>query len=128
MEKTFKPDGYNSVSPYFIVKGAQGFMDWLKKVFDAREKRRYDGEGGKIMHAEVQVDDSIIMMADASDKWPPVPTVMHVYVPNVEEVFKRAVDAGCEVVHEPKTQEGDPDKRATFKDFWGNLWSVGTQL
>jgi uncharacterized glyoxalase superfamily protein PhnB len=68
------------------------------------------------------------MLGDSSDKFPPVSLVMHVYVPNVDETFDKAIKAGCEVVEKPKEREGDPDRRATFKDFAGNMWSVGTQL
>jgi PhnB protein len=128
MEKHFKPKGYNSVSSYFIVNGAQKFIDLMKDIFNATELRRYDHPDGTIMHAEMQIDDSVIMLGDASEKFPPVPSVMHVYVPNVDAVFHRAIDAGCEIIEKPKEREGDPDRRATFKDFAGNVWSVGTQL
>jgi len=128
MNKNFKPTDYNSVSPYFIVNGAQKFIDLMKLIFAAKEIRRYDLPDGKIMHAEIKIDDSIIMLGDSSDKYPPISLVMHVYVPNVDETFQKAVDAGCEVIEQPKVREGDPDKRATFKDFAGNMWSVGTQM
>lgn len=128
MDPQFKPKGYNSVSPYFIVNGAQKLIDLVKIIFNAKELRRYDMEDGSIMHAEVQIDDSVIMLGDASDKFPPVPLVMHVYVSNVDEVFKKAIDAGCEPIEQPKERDGDPDRRGTFKDFGGNMWSVGTQL
>ena len=98
MSKEFKPSGYNSVSPYFIVKGAQRLIDLLKNIFD-----------------------------DASDKFPPVPIVTHVYVPDVDKTFDQAIAAGCEVIEKPKQQENDPDRRGTFKDFAGNMWSIGTQ-
>ncbi len=127
-KKSFKPTGYNSASPYFIVNGAQRFIDLMKEIFDAKELRRYDMPDGSIMHAEIQLDDSVIMLGDSSERFAPVPIVMHVYVPDVDATFKKAVDAGCEIVEAPKVQEGDPDKRATFKDFAGNMWSVGTQL
>jgi uncharacterized glyoxalase superfamily protein PhnB len=127
MGKQFKPIGYNSVSPYFIVNGGQKFIDLVKAIFNATELRRYDMPDGSIMHAEIQIDDSVIMIGDSSEKFPPVQLVMHVYVPNVDETFQKAVDAGCEVVEQPTQREGDPDKRGTFKDFAGNMWSVGTQ-
>jgi len=127
MNREFKPNGYNSVSPYFIVNGAQKFIDLTKQIFDATELRRYDMPDGTIMHAEIQIDDSVIMLGDSSDKFPPAPLVMHVYVPNVDETFEKAIKAGCEIVEKPKEREGDPDRRATFKDFAGNMWSVGTQ-
>ncbi len=127
MVKNFKPAEYNSVSPYFIVNGAQTFIDLIKTIFEAKELRRYDMPDGTIMHAEIQIDDSVIMLGDSSEKFPPVPIVMHVYVPDVDATFQKAIDAGCEVVETPKEREGDPDRRATFKDFAGNMWSIGTQ-
>lgn len=128
MNKDFKPAGYNSVSPYFIVSGAQKLIDLLKVILDAQELRRYDMPDGSIMHAEIKIDDSVIMLGESSEKFPPVQLVVHVYVPNVNETFEKAVNAGCEIVERPKGREGDPDKRATFKDFAGNMWSIGTQL
>ena len=83
---------------------------------------------GSIMHAEIQIDDSVIMLGDSSDKYPPAPLVMHVYVPDVDKIFEKAIEAGCEIVEKPKHQENDPDKRGTFRDFAGNMWSIGTQL
>lgn len=127
MNTNFKPSGYNSVSPYFIINGAQKFIDLMKMIFHAKELRRYDMPDGTIMHAELQIDDSVIMLGEASEKFPAVPIVMHVYVSDVDAVFNRAIQAGCEVIEQPKERDGDPDRRATFKDFGGNLWSVGTQ-
>lgn len=128
MEKKFKPKGYNSVSPYFIVNDAQRLIDLLKELFDAGELRRYDMPDGTIMHAEMKIDDSVIMLANSSETYPPITLVMHVYVPNVDELYKKAIGLGCVSVEPPKQREGDPDRRATFKDFAGNLWSIGTQL
>jgi len=128
MNKSFKPSGYNSVSPYFIINGAQKFINLLKTIFNAQELRRYDMPDGSVMHAEIQIDDSVIMLGEASEKYPPVPLVLHVYVPNVDEVFQNAIEAGCEIIQKPEEKENDPDRRATFKDFAGNIWSVGTQL
>jgi uncharacterized glyoxalase superfamily protein PhnB len=127
MGKDFKPAGYNSASPYFIINGAQKFIDLMKEIFGAEELRRYDQPTGRIMHAEIKIDDSVIMLGDSSEKYPPVKLVMHVYVPDVDKTFDKAIKAGCEIVEHPKEREGDTDRRATFKDFAGNLWSVGTQ-
>jgi len=127
MNNTFKPEGYNSVSPYLIVNGAQRLIDLLKRIFDATQLRRYDNPDATIMHAEIRIDDSVIMLGDSSDRFPPVPTVLHVYVPDVDQTFEKAKEAGCEILEEPKERDNDPDKRATFKDFGGNMWSIGTQ-
>lgn len=128
MNNSFKPAGYNSVSPYFIINGAQKFIDLMQEIFNAKELRRYDLPDGTIMHAEIQIDDSIIMVGDSSDKFPPVSLVMHVYVPDVDATFNKAIEAGCESVEQPKERDQDPDRRATFNDFAGNMWSIGTQL
>jgi PhnB protein len=128
MSHHFKPKGYNSVSPYFIVPGAEKFMELLHHIFGASVLRRYDNPDGSIMHAEMQIDDSVIMLGDASEKYPPVPVVMHVYVTDVDTLFDKAIKAGCIAIEQPHVKEGDPDKRGTFKDFAGNLWSIGTQL
>lgn len=127
MNKPFKPEGYNSVSPYFIVNGVQKLADLLKVIFNAVEKRRFDKPDGSVMHMEMQVDDSILMMGDASEQFPANTLILHVYIPDVEDTFKKAIQAGCESLEEPKRREGDPDFRGTFKDFAGNMWSIGTQ-
>lgn len=127
-QPSFKPEGYNSASPYFIVNGAQQLMDLLVALFDARPLRRYDRPDGSIMHAEIALDDSVLMIADSSDQYPPITLVMHVYVPDADAVFKQAMSLGCISVDPPAQKDGDPDRRGTFKDFAGNMWSVGTQI
>ncbi len=128
MKKQYKPTGYNSVSPYLVVKGAQKMIDILKAIFNANELRRNDMPDGTIMHAEVQIDDSVIMIADSSDKYPPNQHLIHIYVLNVDEIFNKALNIGCEAEEHPKEREGDPDRRGSFKDFAGNSWAIGTQL
>lgn len=128
MNLSFKPAGYNSVSPYFIVPEATRFFGLMKALFNAKELRRYDMPDGTIMHAELMVDDTVIMLGQASEKFPAVPIVMHVYVPDVDAAYKMAIELGCEAVEAPKQREGDPDRRASFKDYARNWWSVGTQL
>ncbi len=104
MNIQFKPKGYTSVSPYFILNGAQKFIDLLKIVFDAKELRRFENPDGTKVHTEIQIDDSVIMLGDSSDKFPPITLVMHVYVPDADATFKRAIDAGCEIVEQPKQE------------------------
>jgi PhnB protein len=130
MTKThpFKPENYNSVSPYFIVHSAQQLIDLLKSVFNAKELRRYDAPVGTIMHAELLIDDSVIMLGDASEQFPPITLWLHVYVADVDETFNKAIAHGCIAIETPVQKEGDPDKRGTFKDFAGNMWSIGTQV
>ena len=127
MNTSFKPTGYNSLSPYLIVDGAQKMLDLLKGIFQASELRRYDNPDGTIMHVEVRIDDSVLMIADASSEYPANELLLHVYVPDVHETFKKAIDLGCEAIEQPVNKGGDPDTRGSFKDFSGNIWAVGTQ-
>ena len=123
----YKPSGYNSVSPYLIVNGAEKMIALLEKIFAIERLRRYDDADGSILHAEVRLDDSVIMLADANDAWPQNQSLIHVYVADVDAVIRKAVEAGCEGVDVPKEREGDPDRRGGFRDFAGNYWSVSTQ-
>jgi PhnB protein len=128
MDKAYKPAGYNSVSPYFIVDGAQKLIDFLVQLFDGKELRKYKREDGTIMHAEVKIDDSIVMISDATEEYPPVTIIMHVYVPDVNTTYIKALKLGASELQKPKNNEGDPDNRGTFLDFAGNMWSVSTQM
>ncbi|MBC7874836.1 MAG: VOC family protein [Ferruginibacter sp.] len=128
MSRPYKPIGYNSVSPYLIVNGAQKMIDLLKAVFNAEELRRFDRPDGTIMHAEIKVDDSVLMVGDASDAYPPNQHLLHIYVPDVDETFSKAISLGCVTEEAPQQREGDPDRRGSFKDFSGNSWAIGTQL
>lgn len=127
MEKIYKPTGYNSLSPYFVVKDAQRFVDLVNAIFNATELRRYDMPDGTIMHIELRIDDTVIMVGESSEEFPPTQLLIHVYVSEVDEVYRKAIQLGCIAIEEPKEREGDPDRRGTFKDFSGNIWSVGTQ-
>ena len=128
MKKEYKPAGYNSISPYFVVNGAEKLAGLLKELFHATEKRRYERPDGKIIHLELLIDDSIIMMGDAGDKFPVYTHLMHVYVPDVDKTYQKALDLGCESVYPPKESNEDPDKRGAVKDFAGNIWTVSTQV
>ena len=128
MKNSFKPESYNSVSPYFVVKDAQKLIDFLKQLFNATELRRYDNPDGTIMHVEVRIDDSVIMIGDSTENYPPNTHLMHVYVPDVDATFRKALSLGCTAVDDPVQKEGDPDKRGMFSDFAGNSWAIGTQV
>ncbi|MEW4922803.1 VOC family protein [Algibacter sp. 2305UL17-15] len=128
MKEKFKPNGYNSVSPYFVVDGAKKLINLLTKIFDAKALRTYDLPDGTILHAEIKIDDSVLMFGNASDKFPPNQLLTHIYVPDVDKTFEKAMDLGCEPLETPKERDGDPDRRGSFKDFAGNIWSIGTQV
>jgi PhnB protein len=127
MSTSWKPEGYSTVSVYIVSDGAQRVIDFLKKTFDATDLRRFDGPDGKIMHAEVRIGDTVVMIADAAGPYPAFPVWLHVYVPDADATYKKALEAGGISVQVPVRKEGDPDKRGGFKDPGGNTWWVSTQ-
>lgn len=127
MNTTYKPDNYSSVAPYLIVNGAGATLDFLVNVFGAVELRRYRGAAGKIMHAEVRIDDTVLMLADGIEEWPPIPSHVHVYVPDVDATYHRALAAGATSVQEPVKKE-DEDKRGGVKDAGGTTWWIATKV
>ncbi|RCS42063.1 VOC family protein [Bremerella cremea] len=127
METAYKPDRYNSASPYLIVKGAAATIEFLRNVFSATPLRRIDRENGSIMHAEVRIDDTVIMLADEVENWPACPAHVHIYVPDVDAVFASALAAGATSIQEPSQKTSDDDKRGGFQDAGGTTWWVATQ-
>ncbi len=121
-----KPDGYTSVAPYLVVDGASRTIDFLTRVFDAEELRRFPGEDGRVMHAEVRIDDTVVMLADGTAGWGPVASHVHVYVPDVNATYRRALDAGAESVQEP-VRKGDEDRRGGVRDAGGTTWWIATR-
>ena len=128
MPTNFKPDGYTSVSPYVIVNDAARVIDFLVAAFGAKEIRRFPGKNGKLMHAEVRLDDTVVMLADSNDGWPAVPTHVHVYVRDVDATYRRALQLGAMSVREPIKSEDD-DKRGGVKDPDGTTtWWIATKV
>lgn len=123
----YKPDGYTSVSPYLTVNGAQETINFLVRVFSAQPLRMIAGSENKIVHGEVRIDDTVVMLTDADEGWPATPSHVHIYVIDVDAVFARAVDAGATIVKWP-IQDGDSDKRGGFTDAGGTTWWVSTQV
>ena len=123
----WKPAAYPSLSPYLVVAGAQKVIDFAEAVFGATVLRRYDRPDGAIMHAEVRIDDSVLMLKDPAEGYPPVPSMVHLYVSDVDRVFEKALAAGASEVEAPRTHEGESDKRGMVEDPCGNTWVLSTQ-
>lgn len=129
------PDGYHSVTPYLIVSGASDAIDWYGKVLGATERMRLPMPGDKVGHAELELGDSVIMLADEFPdmgvKGPKTiggsPVSILVYVEDVDAVFDRAVKAGA-TAREPLEDKFYGDRSGTFEDPFGQVWSVATHV
>jgi uncharacterized glyoxalase superfamily protein PhnB len=126
MNITHKPRGYTTVSPYLVVNGASRTIDFLLHVFDAVELRRFSDASGRLMHAEVRLDDTVIMLADGTADWPPIASHVHIYVPDVDAAYERALAAGATSVQVP-VRKGDDDKRGGVRDVGGTTWWIATK-
>ena len=124
----WKPKGYNSASPYLIVSDAKATLLFLQAVFGADTLRLIPRENGTLMHAEARIDDTVVMFADAVEGWPAVPGHVHVYVPDVDATYQRALAAGGNSVAEPAKKDSDEDRRCGVRDPGGTTWWLATQV
>ena len=132
------PDGYHSVTPYLSIKNAGEAISFYKKAFGATELVRMDMPGGKIGHAELQIGDSRIMLAD---EFPEMPDIvarspktlngttfgLHLYLDNVDVRFEQAIKAGGKVLR-PVNDKFYGDRSGTLEDPFGHVWTIATHV
>lgn len=129
------PDRYPQVMPYLHVDGAADAIKFYEDVFGAAERMRMPDPNGKIGHAELQLGDGVIMLAD---EYPDMgirgpaayggsPVTISVYVEDVDEVFQKAIDAGAKTIQE-LTNQFYGDRSGQFEDPWGHRWSVAQHV
>ncbi len=119
------PDGFHTVTPHLTVQGASRLVDFLKQAFDAQELVRMAHADGTIMHAEVKIGDSIVMMGEARGDCKPMPGSLYVYVDDADATSRRALQAGATSTMEPGDQFYG-DRTAGVKDPSGNQWMIAT--
>ena len=129
------PKGYHAVTPYLCVKGAAAAIAFYKKAFGAKEIMRMPGPGGTIGHAEIQISDSRIMLAD---EFPEMnfrspfsvggtPVNIHLYVPDVDRVVRKAVAAGAKPIR-PVANQFYGDRSGSVEDPFGHIWHIATHI
>jgi uncharacterized glyoxalase superfamily protein PhnB len=118
------PPGFRTITPYLLPQGLE-FIDFLKRVFDAEETLRAEAGPGRF-HAEVRIGDSMLMVGVGSGR--KMPATIEVYVPNVDEVYKRAIDAGCMELQPVRDAHWEPIRFGCVQDQAGNGWSIATHL
>lgn len=123
----WKPDSYPSMSPYLICSDAEGLISFLEAAFVGVLQRRFDRPDGSLMHAEVKIDDSIVMIGGGATEATAAPAHIHLYVEDAASVFARAVDAGAKIVQEPARETDDDDLRGGVQDPWGTVWWIASQ-
>lgn len=129
------PDEYPQVMPYLIVDGASEAIEFYKNVLDATERMRMDGPDGRIGHAELQIGEAVIMLADENlgmgIEGPRMvggtPVTIHVYVEDADAVFERAVQGGAKVLRLVEDRFYG-DRSGQFEDPYGHRWNVATHV
>ena len=128
MSDSFKPKGYSTVSPYLVVNKAAQLIEFLEKLFGVRQLERIEMPDGTVMHAEIQIEDTVLMIGEAGEHWPPTPAHVHVYVEDVDACYKKALGLGAASVQEPMRRGQEPNRRAGIKDATGNTWWISTKV
>jgi PhnB protein len=127
------PEGYNSVTPYLVIKGAAKAIEYYKNVFGATVVVRMDGPDGKVGHAELQIGDSRIMLADenpamgyrSAESIGASPVSLYVYMPDCDAIVEKAAKQGGKIL-KPVADQFYGDRSGFFQDPFGHLWGVAT--
>ncbi|HVY99440.1 MAG TPA: VOC family protein [Dongiaceae bacterium] len=129
------PAGYRSIQPYLIVDGAAKAIAFYKAAFGAKERMRLPAPGGRIGHAELEIGDSVVMLADEAPDWDAYgpgkyggsPVSIMIYVADVDAVVKKAVKAGAKLTREVKDQFYG-DRAGGIDDPFGHHWHIATHI
>jgi PhnB protein len=129
------PEGYHSITPYLIVNGAVRAIEFYKLAFGAIEIMRMPGPNGRVMHAELKIGDSVIMLADEPENGAHKsaqalggsPVSLMIYIPEVDKVFQRAISAGAKETR-PVQDQFYGDRSGNLTDPFGHVWTVSTHV
>lgn len=121
------PEGYHTVTPFIIVKGAAQLLDFTREAFGAKELARVPSEDGTLGHAETKIGDAVVMMFDSKPGWPDTPSFLRLYVDDCEATYQQALKANATSVTEP-TDMPWGDRVCRVKDPLGNLWWIMTRM
>jgi PhnB protein len=119
--------GLNNVNAYLLPLRAEPVINFLKRAFGAHELAKYASPDGVVHHAEIRVGDSVVEMGEAQGKYAPMPTMFYLYVPDCDAVYRRALAAGAQSLHEPADQPYG-DRSSAVTDPFGNTWYVATHV
>lgn len=127
MAVSYKPADRQNVVPYLVVADADRELAFVKEVFGAKEVQVYRDPDGRIRHAELSIGDSVVMLAQSGEQWPPLPAAIYVYVPDVDAAYRRALKT---VVSSPRPPADQPygDRNCGVTDANGVQWWMTTHI
>lgn len=132
------PDGYSTITPYLVVNDVPTAIEFYKRAFDAEQLFRMDAPDGKVMHAEIKIGNSIMMMTSEMEMGPDMksqgpltlkgtPVSFMMYVEDVDAIAKKAIAAGMKTL-KPVENQFYGDRCGTFQDPFGHIWSIATHV
>ena len=121
------PEGYHTVTPYLLTADPAKVLEFAKHAFGATEVEKHVDDKGRVQHATMRIGDSMVMVGQANDQWKPMPCMLHLYVPDVDATYKKAVAAGGKSLREPTT-EFYGDRSSGVIDDAGNQWWIATHV
>ena len=121
------PEGHHTVTPYLVIPGVAKVIEFVKQVFGATEVSVSRRPDGTIMHAEVKIGDSIIMMGESQAGAKNFPAMLHLYLEDVDGAYQRAIEAGAKSVREPADQFYG-DRIGGVADAFGNEWWMAAHI
>ena len=119
----YKPENYPAISPYAVLNDPQASLSFIEEVFGGKRQSVMQDEDGRIRHAAIRIGDAVLMMGQSSAEWPPTDTQFHFYMPDVADIWRRALELGATRVQEPM-QRDDGDYRGGFRDPGGITWWI----
>jgi PhnB protein len=125
--ESYIPKGLNNVNAYLHPLRAEPVITFLKRAFGAQELAKHASPDGVVHHAEIRVGDSVVEMGESHGKYPPMPTMFYLYVPDADAVYRRALAAGAKSLH-PPTDQPYGDRSAAVNDAFGNTWYIATHI
>ena len=126
MTVSYVPDGFHTLTPYFLVEDADKFVAFITEAFDAFTIDDHR-EDGILVHGAYRIFGSMLEASEGRGRFPAMPMTMHLYVPDCNAVYKKAVDAGGTSIHEVKEMDYG-ERSGAVEDPCGNRWFIATQI
>jgi uncharacterized glyoxalase superfamily protein PhnB len=121
------PEGFHTVTPFLVADDANKLIEFIKKAFNGNVTYMIKSDDGIVRHATVKIGDSMVMVSNGTEIYKPMPCMLHLYVEDVDTVYRQAVKAGGESIREPR-DEFYGDRSSAVRDAWDNQWWIASHI
>lgn len=124
----FQRKGFHSLTPYLLLPEIGPYLNFLVEVFEAEIKMKFDRPDGTVMHVELRIGDSMLMMGEPPDGFEIMTAGLYIYVLDCDLVYQKAMQSGCTSVMEPTTKSHAGERYGGVRDMRGNVWWIATHV